>query len=359
VAFFGLLVQSAHHVLDGDAVLRTRALHLGEVHAELLGFLLRGVRGFRLLSAPRPLLCRLLTLLGYLLALLGSLSCRVLRLSGHLTRGILRLLRGLSRLIGHLPGRVLGLTRDLSGLIRGLPRHLLGLVGHLPGRVLHALGYLPHLVGDPAERTAALLAAALLATGQTAGEAPNRVLNLARGLPRLIGHLASRVLGLTRDLSGLIRGLPRHLLGLVGHLPGRVLRPLREIAHGLLELFGGLVHRVLYALVLGRTIHRALDLFIGVDHLIYLGLGITVGNLLRVLLELLAVVLDLGLDPAHRLPEEVLGLFQVLLVLRLLLKIRSLICHFVSLLFVDFRLRWAMGLTRINPTDFSDLLSRD
>jgi hypothetical protein len=272
VAFFGLLVQSAHHVLDGDAVLRTRALHLGEVHAELLGFLLRGVRGFRLLSAPRPLLCRLLTLLGYLLALLGSLSCRVLRLSGHLTRGILRLLRGLSRLIGHLPGRVLGLTRDLSGLIRGLPRHLLGLVGHLPGRVL---------------------------------------------------------------------------------------RPLREIAHGLLELFGGLVHRVLYALVLGRTIHRALDLFIGVDHLIYLGLGITVGNLLRVLLELLAVVLDLGLDPAHRLPEEVLGLFQVLLVLRLLLKIRSLICHFVSLLFVDFRLRWAMGLTRINPTDFSDLLSRD
>src|SRR5919107_4095423 len=130
-----LLFRSADHVLNRDATLRPGALHLGEVHAELLGLLLGGVRGFRLLLLTAGRLLR------GLLALLGGLASRLLRLSGRLTRS-----------------------------------------------VLHALGDLPDLVGDPAERSALLLT-----TAQAAGEAAHGVLSLAHRLSGLVGHLSRRV----------------------------------------------------------------------------------------------------------------------------------------------------------------------
>ena len=47
-------------------------------------------------------------------------------------------------------------------------------------------------------------------------------------------------------------------------------------------------------------------------------------------MELGAVALHLALDPAHRLSEEVLGLLQVLLLLRLLLRVLRSFAHFSS-----------------------------
>jgi hypothetical protein len=216
------------------------------------------------------------------------------------------------------------------------------LTRRLSGRVLHALRDLPNLIGDSTQRTSA----SLLATGQAAGEPTNGVLcllggssggllGLTRHLSDLIGRLSGGLLGLTRRLSG-------RLLGLSGYLSGGVLRLLGRSLCGLLDLLlgllGGLVHRVLDAQVLGRLIHRALDLHVGVDHLLDLGLRVALGDLLRELLQLGAVVLDLALDPTYRLPVEVLGVLRCLL-LHLLLKIRSLLRHLVSILLIDFRFR--------------------
>ena len=89
-----LLVRSADYVADGNAALGPGPLNLIEVHPELLGLLLRGLRGIRLLTA-------LLTTGGLLRRLLALLCC--------------------------LTGGVLGLACYLARLIRGLTRHLLGL----------------------------------------------------------------------------------------------------------------------------------------------------------------------------------------------------------------------------------------
>src|SRR5918997_1060456 len=161
-----LLVGSAYDVLHGNAAFSTGSLNLVEVHAELLGLLLRGLRGVRLLLAALlstgSLLGRLLALLRGLLPLLGRLACRVLSLLGRSAGRILGLTGGLA-------GGVLGLACDLSGLVGGLTGHLLRLVGGLSCRVL-----------------------------------------------RLLGRPAGRLLGLACDLSGLVGRLTGHLLGLIG-----------------------------------------------------------------------------------------------------------------------------------------------
>src|SRR5215213_4950012 len=352
-----LLVRSADDVPNGDAALCPRALHLGEVHAELLGLLLGGVRGFRLL-----LLATLLAtgcLLRGLLALLGGLSGGVLRLAGRLSGGVLRLLRSLSRLVGHLARRVLGLSGRLPCRVLGLSRNLLGLVGGLTRRVLHALGHLTDLVRDPAEGAAPtlLLVVALLTAREAVRKTAYGVLHLSGGLTRsvlrLLGRTARSLLRLSRNLAGLVGGLARHLLGLVGRLtrhllglPGglscRVLRLLRralgELRHLLLGALGRLVHLILDALLLGRLVNGPFKLIVVVGHLLDLGLRVALGELLGVLLELLAVVLDLGLQAADRLRVEVL---RTLLgeLLKLLLKVQAL-GHRVSFLGSSFCSWW-------------------
>jgi hypothetical protein len=128
------------------------------------------------------------------------------------------------------------------------------------------------------------------------GRSPDGILGLTRNLPGLVG-------GLTRNLSSLIGRLTCRFLGLSRRLSGGVLhalgRSLRDLLYLLLGLLGGFVHRVLDARILGRLIHGALELHVGVDHLLDLGLRIAVGELLGILLQLLAVILDLALDPAH------------------------------------------------------------
>jgi hypothetical protein len=106
--------------------------------------------------------------------------------------------------------------------------------------------------------------------------------------------------------------------------------PLGDLLHLLLGLLGGLAHRVFHSRILGRLIHRTLDLRVGVDHLLDLGLSVASGKLLRVLLELLTVVLDLALYAAHRLPVETQGFLQVPFFLRLLLDGLRSFAHFVS-----------------------------
>jgi hypothetical protein len=114
---------------------------------------------------------------------------------------------------------------------------------------------------------------------------------------------------------------------------------LRDLLHLLLGLLDGLAHHVFHSRILGRLIHRTLDLRVGVDHLLDLGLSVAVGKLLRVLLELLAVVLDLALYAAHRLPVETQGFLQVPILLRLLLAILDLFGHFVSSSLIPFARR--------------------
>jgi hypothetical protein len=237
-------------------------------------------------------------------------------------------------LIGCLPcGGLRLLDRSSRGLLR--------LLGSLSGGVLHALRDLPDLIGDSAQRTSASLAALLLA----AGEPANGVLDSLHGLTGLIGGLSGHLLSLLGHLSGLIGDLPGRLLGLPRRLSGHVLRSLCGSLCGLLDLLlgllGSLLHRVLDAHVLGRLIHRALKFHVGVDHLLDLGLRVAIGNLLRELLQLGAVILDLALEAAYRLPVEVLGVLRGLL-LHLLLKILSLVRHFVSILLIDFAFgkRW-------------------
>jgi hypothetical protein len=291
-----LLVRSAYDVPNGDAASGAGSLNLVEINAELLGLLLSGLRSVRLLFTTGCLLRGLLALLSYLLPLLGGLSGRILSLACGLTCGVLGLLGGLPRLVCHLTGRILRLARGLSGrilrlarnllgLIRGLARRLLSLACRLSGRILHALGDLPYLVCHPTERaTAALLLiiVLLLATGESTGQAANRVLGLARNLSDLVGSLASHLLGLVcglaRYLARLVGGLASHLLGLTRHLPRRVLsllpRALRKLHYLLLGALCRLVHLVLDALLLGRLVNGPFELHVVVGHFLDLGLRV-------------------------------------------------------------------------------------
>jgi hypothetical protein len=294
-----LLVRGGDHIPDRDAPSCSGTLDLGEVYVKLLSLLLGGLGGVRLLLLASS-------------GLLGGLSSNLLSLLGSLSSCVLRLARYLSCLIG------------------GLPRDFLSLPGCLSGGVLHALGNLTHLVGDPAQGTSASLTFTLLLASarETSGESPHSVLGLTRYLSCLVGSLtgyllglpgclSGSVLGLTRYLSCLVGGLPGYLLGLACHLPGGVLRLLgrflRELLHLLHGLLGSLVHRFLDTRILGRLIHGALELYVGVDHLLDLGLLVAFGELLSVLLQLFAVTLSLALDPTQRLPVEVLGVLHGLL----------------------------------------------
>jgi hypothetical protein len=283
-----LLVRGLLHVPYGDAAPCSRALHLGDIHTQFLGLLLGCLRGVRLLLASLLLLA----------------SRGLLGLAGCLSRGLL----GLS---GCLSGCLLCLARRLSGLIGYLSRCLLGLARHLAD-----------LIGESAQGTSAALLAA--------GEPAYGVLDALNSLSGLIGGLSRCLLGLARHLSGLIGDLSRCLLGLARHLAGCVLRLLGRSLRGLLDLLlgllGGLIHLILDAHVLGRLINRALEFDVGVDHLLDLGLRVAVGDLLRILLQLGAVILDLAPEAANRLPVEVLGVLRGLL-LQLLLKVWSLVRH--------------------------------
>jgi hypothetical protein len=262
--------------------------------------------------------------------LLGCLTRRVLGLLRGPTGRILCLACNLTGLVGCLPGgvlRLLGcsscgflcLARYLAGLISGLSCCFLGLPGCLSCSVLHALGNLPNLIGDPTKG-----ASQLLASGETA----HGVLRLARYLTCLVGDLACGVLSLlgcatcgvldlSGNLSGLVGCLACYLLSLARCLSGSVLgllgRSLRDLLHLLQGLLGSLLHRILDTSILGRLFHGALELHVGVDHLLDLGLLVAFGELLSVLLQLFAVILRLALDPTKRLPVEVLGVLHCLL----------------------------------------------
>ena len=335
-----LLVRGADHVPDGDAALGSGALHLGEVHAQLLSLLLGGLRGVQLLLSALLLAALLLAAAGLLgslaprlLPLLGCLTGGLLSLLSCLTGGVLRLLGRLSRLVGRLtcdlsglicglPGGLLGLASDLSRLVGRLTRGLLGLVCRLSGRVLRLTGDLPDLIGHSLERASASPVPA--ATGNSA----NGFLSLACDLSHLVGgltcDLSGLICGLTGGLLGLVGRLARDLLSLVGRLTGGLLRllgpTLRKLLHLLLGLLDGLVRHLYDALLLSRLIHRVFEFHVGVDHLLDLGLRVALGQLLGVLLQLRAVVPDLAPEAAHGPPVEVLGVLHRLL-LQLLLKI--------------------------------------
>jgi hypothetical protein len=231
-------------------------------------------------------------------------------LLGCLTRRVLRLLRGPT-------GRILGLARYLSGLISGLSCCFLGLPCCLSCSVLHALGNLPNLIGDPTKGASLAFTLLLLSSGETTSETAHGVLRLARYLACLVGDLACGVLGLTRYLACLVGCLACYLLCLACCLSGGVLgllgRSLRDLLHLLQGLLGSLVHRILDTSILGRLFHGALELHVGVDHLLDLGLLVAFGKLLSVLLQLFAIILRLALDPTKRLPVEVLGILHGLL----------------------------------------------
>jgi hypothetical protein len=164
------------------------------------------------------------------------------------------------------------------------------------------------------------------------------------GVLYLLGRSSGDVLGLTRNLACLLGRLSGYLSGLVGrlssgflclssYLAGGILRllgrPLRDLLHLLLGLLDGLAHRVFHPRILGRPIHRTLDLRVGVDHL--LDLGLRVGRkLLHVALKLCVVALHPAFYATHRLPEVVLCLLQGLLILRLLLNGLRSFAHLVS-----------------------------
>jgi hypothetical protein len=291
-------------------------LYLGEVDTEFLGLPLGGMRGVRLL---------LVLPTGGLLALLGRLTGGVLCLLDRPSRGLLGLSRDLTRLVGRLACHFLSLSSGLSGGV-------LCLLGRSACGILGLSCYLSDLIRDPAQGSAALLLALLTPACQA-----------ANGILHLLGRSPYGLLSLSRDLSGLLGRLSRGFLGLSGHLTRGVLcllgDPLRDLLHLLLGLLDGLAHRVFHARILGRLIHRALDLRVGVDHLLDLGLGVAGGKLLRILLELLAVVLDLALYAAHRLPVEAEGFLEVLILLRLLLAILHLFGHFVSFSLISFARR--------------------
>src|SRR5215218_4739658 len=151
----------------------------------------------------------------------------------------------------------------------------------------------------------------------------------------LLGGLARSVLGTLRSLAGLIGDLPCSALGLLGSPPSGVLSLLGDsssgvldalgglpglichLARGLLGLLGRLVYRVVESLVMGRLVESALDLRVGVDHLLQLRLRLRRG-LLHQALELGAFALQLTLEPAERVAIEVLGALHDLLLYPLL-----------------------------------------
>src|SRR5215210_951261 len=134
------MTSGTRHVLDGYEPPRARAFDRGQVYPQLLRSTPGGVCGLRLLCSVS----------------LSDLSCLIGDLPGNLLS-----------LLGCLPCSVLGLTRYLSCLIGGLPCNLLGLSSSLPRSVLHALHGLPCLIGEPAQRSAFLASALLLAaTGE-------------------------------------------------------------------------------------------------------------------------------------------------------------------------------------------------
>jgi hypothetical protein len=259
-------------------------LHLGEVHSQLVGLLPGGVSSVRLLLAS-------------------------------------------SGLLGRLP-------YGLLSLLGRLAHSLLSLLGRLSGSVLHTLRHLPNLIGDAANNSSETTL--LLATGEPA----YGVLHTLDSLSSLIGDLtccvlhllggsSDGILSLAGHLSYLICGLAGCLLGLpdcltcgVLHLLGRSLGGLHDL---LLGILGGLIHRVFDVHVLSRLINRALELQVGVGHLLDLGLRVSLGHLLSILLQLGAIILHLALDPAYRPPVEFLSVLD-----GLLLKILSLIGHFIS-----------------------------
>jgi hypothetical protein len=303
--------------------------------------LLGSLRGVRLLLAALLLTAGLLGRLARrLLSLLGRLPGGLLPLLGDPPGGVLGLARG-------LPGRILRLARHLSGLVGRLAGGLLRLARRLTGGVLRLTRDLPDLVGHSSDGASASPVPA--ATGESA----NGFLGLTRNLPRLVGRLTRNLSSLIGRLAGgllrlacylarLVCGLTRHLLGLAGCLSRGVLRllgrSLRELLHLLLGLLDGLVRYVHDVLVLSRLIHRVFEFHVGVDHLLDLGLRVALGELLGVLLQLGAVAPDLAPEAAHGPPVEVLGVLHGLL-LQLLLKILSLLCHFVSFVLVDLRFR--------------------
>jgi hypothetical protein len=267
-------------------------------------------------------------LLRHLLTLLGCLTGRILRLLRGPTGRILCLACDLTGLVGCLPCgvlRLLGcatcgvlcLARYLSCLIGGLSCGFLGLPGCLSCSVLHALGDLTNLIGDPTKGASLAFTLLLLSSGETTGETAHGVLRLARYLACLVGDLACGFLGLTRYLACLVGCLACYLLCLACCLSGSVLgllgRPLRDLLHLLQGLLGSLLHRILDTSILGRLFHGTLELHVGVDHLLDLGLLVAFGELLSVLLQLFAVILRLALDPTKRLPVEVLGILHGLL----------------------------------------------
>jgi hypothetical protein len=269
--------------------------------------------------------------------LLGCLTGGVLGLLGRSSGGFLRLARHLLGLIGCLTGGVLcllgcpsgcllGLARNLTGLIRGLSRDLLGLARHLA-----------YLIGESTQGTSAAL---LAPAGEPAYGFLCLACHLTGGVLGLLGCPSDGLLGLARNLAGLIRGLSGCLLGLSGDLSGGVLSLLGGPSGGLLDLLlgllGGLLHLVLYPNILGRLIHRALELYVRVDHLLDLALRI-LRELLRKLLQLGAVILDLALEAAYGLPVEVLGVLCRLLNV-LLLQVRYF-AHLVSFFLVGSRFR--------------------
>src|SRR5829696_3012005 len=258
-----LLVGGARHVPDGYASFGPGPLHLGEVHAQFIRLLPGGVRDVQVL--PRCVL-----------GLIGGLTRRVLGLLGGALGGVLGLL-------GRALGGVLRSLRGLPCLVGNLSRSVLRLSGGLSGGVLDALHGLSRLVRHLADR-------------------------LTGGILCLPGGLSGGVLDLLGGLAGLFLCLSSYVLGLLGDIPG---------GGPLLRLLGRIVHRVVEPLVAGRLVEVALDLRIGVDHLLQLSLRLRRG-LLHQALELSAVVLDLTLEAAERVGVEVLGTLHYLLLYPLL-----------------------------------------
>src|SRR5829696_4177299 len=200
----------------------------------------------------------------------------------------------LGQALSHLARQVLCLVRRVTYGFLGLIRDLADLIGCLSGSVLH-------LIGKPT----------------------NGVLGLIRHLSGLISNLTDGILSLVRNL---LRLLGRHVgralaRGLIGVLPGLLRR---------------LQHRILHTRVLGSLGYGARELVVGVGHLLDLGLRI-LRELLHVVVQLDVVAFHLTQDPAHRLPEEVPGLLQDLLILRLLLNV-LLLAHLCSFSFCGSRL---------------------
>src|SRR5918993_1654397 len=171
------LIRGILHVADSDLSLDPGTLDLGEVHAQLLGLTLGGLRGVGLFLPA---------------ALSGIL--------GRLTRGVLGTLRGLTSLVCHLARCVLSLLGGPSGGV-------LSLLGSALGCILRSLRSLSRLVGN-------LPSGILGLPGRLTGG----VLNTLHGLPGLICHLAQGVLIflalLLRTGVGLVAGLLGGLGGL-------------------------------------------------------------------------------------------------------------------------------------------------